>query len=356
MLLAALLFIFQAATSRAVDFQSVVVKPGDTLWSISAQYLKDPTKWGEIVKHNPSISTDPTIALPGMTLRIPSQLIKDELRAARLVSRINKVLFRRSATATWNPGFDNMDLYRNDWIRTMSDSAANVRFIDDDVLRLGSNSMAVIKPINKDYAVELKQGGTFFGRSKIVTAGAVVTPQTRDTRYVAAVREDMSTKIEVLTGEAVVAAAGKSVSVKMGMTSEVPLGQAPSVPVAIADMPAFEARAAELKSGMLNGLRPVKTPSAPAQAAPAASVPDANDPRTQLGELKLGSMVSGYRIQCSEVQDLSDLLVSKNIDWGQGVTADLLGIAPGQYWCRVAPLDLLGVAGKFANPRRYTLR
>lgn len=354
-LLAASLFPLGAAAAGVTEFQTVIVKPGDTLWSIANKYLKDPAKWDEIVKYNKSLTSDPTIALPGMTLRVPAQMIKEELRAAHLVTRVNNVMFRRSATATWLPGTDNMDLYRNDWIRTLDDSAAQVRFLDDDLLRLGANSMAVIKPVNKDYAVELKRGGTFFGRAKIVTAGAVVTPQSKDTRYVATVRDDMTTKVEVLKGEAMVAGGGQSVSVKMGMVSEVPLGQAPSVPVMIADMPAFEARAAQLKSGMLAGLQGTKAPAMPAKAA-ALPVPSSNDPKAQLAELKLGSMVSGYRIQCSDNQDLSDLRVSKLVDWDQAVSAAFLGIPAGHYWCRVAPVDLLGVTGKFANPRRYSLQ
>jgi nucleoid-associated protein YgaU len=345
-----------AAEDIAADFQSVVVKPGDTLWSIANKYLKDPTKWDAIVKYNKSVGPDPTIALPGMTLRVPTSLIKEELRAAHLVARVNKVMFRRNGTAAWAAGTDNMDLYRNDWIRTLEDSAAAVKFLDDDLLRLGANSMAVIKPVNKDYAVELKRGGTYFGRSKIVTAGAVVTPQSKDTRYVATVRDDMSTKVEVLKGEAMVAAGGQSVSVKMGMAAEVALGAAPSVPVKIADMPAFEARAAELKSGMLNGLQGAKAPVVTAKSAPAVHTPDANDPKAQLAELKLGSMVSGYRIQCSDNQDLSDLRASKTLEMDQAVTAEFLGIPAGKYWCRVAPVDLLGVVGKFASPRQYSLK
>ena len=361
-LLAASLGSLAAATARAADFQTVVVKPGDTLWSIAHKYLKDPARWDEIVKYNKSISSDPTVALPGMTLRVPAQLIKEELRAAHLATRVNNVMFRRSATAAWNAATDNMDLFRNDWIRTLDDSSASVRFLDDDLLRLGANSMALIKPVNKDYAVELKRGGTFFGRSKIVTAGAVVTPQGKDTRYIATVRDDMSTKVEVLKGEAMVAAAGQTVSVKTGMVSEVTLGLAPSVPIKIPDMPAFEARAAELGGGMLAGLPGAKAPALPAKsAAPpvlpdAPDAPDANEPRTQLIELKLGSMVSGYRIQCSENQDLSELRISKNVDWDQAVSAEFLGIPAGSYWCRVAPLDLLGVVGKFANPRQYSIK
>ncbi|PIR19685.1 MAG: hypothetical protein COV48_00620 [Elusimicrobia bacterium CG11_big_fil_rev_8_21_14_0_20_64_6] len=344
-----ILFLGLAATAGAADFQNVVVKPGDTLWSISNKYLKDPAKWDEIVKYNKSVSADPTVALPGMTLRVPTRLIKEDLRAAHLVSRVNSVMFRRKATAAWKSGRDNMELFRNDWIRTLADSSAAVRFLDEDFLRLGANSMAVIKPVDKDYAVELKRGGSFYGKAKILASDAVVTPQSRDTRYVATVRDDLSTKVEVLTGEALVAAAGRSVSVKKGMFSEVMRGLTPSVPAEIADMPAFEARAAELRDG-------VSSPPVPSKRAAPIATGDANDPKAVLLELKLGSAVSGYRIQCSENPDISNMVVSKTVDWDNSVSAASLGIRPGSYWCRVAPIDLLGTVGRYASPRQYLLK
>lgn len=358
-LLAALLAAFPGASwaeESGVRFQNVVVNPGDTLWSIAGRYLKDPARWDEIVKHNKTLSSDPTVALPGMTLRVPVRLIREELRAAHLVRRVNKVLFRRSATASWNAGTDGMALFRDDWIRTLEDSSAQVRFLDDDVLRLRANSMAVIKPVDKDYAVELKRGGTFFGRAKIVTSGAVVTPQTRETRYIATVHDDLSTRVEVMTGAALVAAAGRSVSVQSGMVSEVVLGAAPSLPVRIADLPNFEARAAELNDGRPVGPMGATAPAPPKKGAETSAVLDQIEPKAQLVDFKLGGMISGYRIQCSGDSDLSDLRISKNVEWDQVITAGFLDLPAGWYWCRVAPLDLLGVAGKFTTPKRYLLK
>ena len=66
------------------DFQLVVVKPGDTMWAIANKYLKDPSRWDEILKHNTLPTKDPTVALPGLTLRVPVRLIKAQLRAAQI--------------------------------------------------------------------------------------------------------------------------------------------------------------------------------------------------------------------------------------------------------------------------------
>src|SRR5438552_1087329 len=89
------------AEQRQTAFQNVVVKKGDTLWSISNAYLKDPARWDELLKYNRLPSSDPTVALPGMTLRVPVVLIKEDLRAAHLVYILKRVVSRRRETADW---------------------------------------------------------------------------------------------------------------------------------------------------------------------------------------------------------------------------------------------------------------
>lgn len=68
-------FVFVAVNSRAQDdYITVVVKQGDTLWGIAKEYLKDPTKWPEILKYNNI--PDPNFIKPGMVLKIPRSLLK----------------------------------------------------------------------------------------------------------------------------------------------------------------------------------------------------------------------------------------------------------------------------------------
>ena len=123
-------------------FQLVVVKPGDTLWAIANKYLKDPARWDEILKHNRLPTKDPTIALPGMTLRVPVRLIKAQLRAAHLVYTINRVLARRKDTADWKTGKLSMELFQGDTIRTLDESKARVKLLDKELFSLEQNSMA----------------------------------------------------------------------------------------------------------------------------------------------------------------------------------------------------------------------
>ena len=64
-----------ATTVESSAFQVLIVQPGDTLWAIANKYLKDPARWDEILKNNRLPTKDPTVALPGMTLRVPVRLI-----------------------------------------------------------------------------------------------------------------------------------------------------------------------------------------------------------------------------------------------------------------------------------------
>ncbi|PIR18613.1 MAG: hypothetical protein COV48_06550, partial [Elusimicrobia bacterium CG11_big_fil_rev_8_21_14_0_20_64_6] len=166
----------RAASAAERSFQIVVVKPGDTMWAIANKYLKDPSRWDEILKHNRLPTRDPTVALPGMTLRVPVHLIKAQLRAAYLVYAINRVLYRRKDTASWKSGQLKLELFQGDTVRTLDGSKARVKLLDKEVLSLEPNSMAVIKPLGGGGDLELKAGSVFAGHARVVTASARVTP------------------------------------------------------------------------------------------------------------------------------------------------------------------------------------
>ena len=170
--LAAAFIIFAAieppclAAADDQEFQLVVVKPGDTMWAIANKYLKDPSRWDEILKHNTLPTKDPTVALPGLTLRVPVRLIKAQLRAAHLVYAVNRVLYRRKETASWKSGQLAQELFQGDTLRTLDESKARVKLLDKELLSLEPNSMAVIKPSGRDGDLELQAGSVFAGRAR----------------------------------------------------------------------------------------------------------------------------------------------------------------------------------------------
>ncbi len=335
-------------------FQDVVVKPGDTLWSIANKYLKDPASWDQILQYNRLPSRDPTVALPGMTLRVPVRLIKTSLRAAHLVYAVNRVLFRRKDTADWKPSKMQMELFRGDSLRTLDDSKARVKLLDKELLSLEPNSLAIIKPIESAGDVELRLGSVFAGRARVVTASAQVTPKTADTRYAATVTPDLTTKVEVYKGVAAVDAQGRTVDVREGMATQVRPGLAPEVPRQIENWPELEARGLEYASSVQVGGAAAPSPRGPALAPPEAEA-DAESLRGDLSNLRVGLPILAYRVQASKDKEFKVFALDKKYEAEDRFNPNQEGLAPGAYWWRVAVVDLLGTEGRFSEPRYYSV-
>lgn len=342
-----------ALTEAQTKFQSVIVKPGDTLWGISHAYLKDPARWDEILKYNRLPTEDPTVALPGMTLRVPIKLIKTSLRAAHVVYLVNKVLYRRKETADWKGAKMAAEVFQGDSLRTLEDSKARVLFLNKELLNLDQNSMAVIKPSDSDADVELKAGSVFTGRARVVTATARITPRTGDTRYSATVEPNLTTRVEVFKGAAAVAAQGASVVVPAGMQTRVAPGLAPELPRALENAADLEARAQEFLSASTVGGGAAPDPKVPPpQPEPEA---DADSLRNDIQVLKIGEPILGYHVQASVERDFHRPVFDRKYGADDRFAADEAGLKPGAYWWRVAAVDLLGTEGPFHAPRYYTV-
>ncbi|MBI3549408.1 MAG: LysM peptidoglycan-binding domain-containing protein [Elusimicrobia bacterium] len=356
--------VFVAADDgSSTSFQSVTVRAGDTLWGIANTYLKEPTRWNELVKYNRQLGSDPTVALPGMVLRVPVKLIKEDLRAALLIFLANRVLSRRKDSADWVDAHAKMQLYKDDGLQTLEDSRARVRFIGGEVLSMEPNSMAILRPrarAKEGADLELLRGGISASRAKTITVSAIITPKTSDTRYVADLRDDLSTRVEVYAGKAEVEGSGTKIEVSAGYQTEVGLNSIPSVPNKIPDMSKLAARIAQ--SGLL--VRPSDLRAAAPDAgkapgilkpgtAPSASLGDRAQFNKDLKSLSIGVPITAYHIQASRSKEFDKILVDKTMDIDEDIDLDRMGLAAGRYWLRVATVDLLGAEGRFGSPRTY---
>jgi LysM repeat protein len=360
------------AAAAPEELQTVVVRPGDTLWSISQTYLKDPTKWNQILRYNKLTAADPSIALPGMSLKIPVNLIKEQYRAARLTNLINEVLLRRTGTETWGDAKLSMDLFKNDTLRTKADSRADVRFYSGETLSLYANSIAVLRPPkHKDTDVELMAGEMRGLRSRVVTASARITPKTKDTEFGARVKDDLTTLVQVYKGKADVEAQGKTVEVQEGFASEVKLDLPPSKPVELPPLAEFaDASATSLGVGqtslsMENGIVSLNLRRGGGIAS--ANVKgdlknvgtgNINDKALVENEalkmISVANPVQGYHLQLAKDQNFTQLVIDENFDAFDKIELRKL-VPPGTYWMRVALVDLLGFEGKFNTPRLVTV-
>jgi len=378
LLLGLLMLMRPGCALAAEELQTVVVKPGDTLWSISNTYLKDPKKWNVILKYNKLPSSNPSIALPGMPLRIPVTLLKEEYRAARLVSFVNEVLFRRTGTSDWQGVDMKMDLFKSDTLRTREAARADVKFYTGQILNLYPNSIVILRPPGKKNTdVQLLAGEMRGLRSRVITASARITPKTKNTEFGAKLNEDLTTMVQVYKGKADVEAQGKTVEVAAGFSAEVKMDMAPSRPVKMPKLPDFDRTNTALTASAaprlntaggkvsLNlkalGKNTAAGASSPAGKDLTSNMPAAgnvNDKAIDSSEiikmLTVANPVQGYHMQVSKSNTFNTTVLDKSYDAFEDINLNTL-LPPGDYFMRVALIDLLGFEGKFSAPRSIKL-
>ena len=352
----AILFLPVRAVFAARDsgLEPITVRPGDTLWSISQKYLKDPTKWSEILKHNKLPTSDPTVALPGMTLKVPTVLIVEKYRAAKLVEAVRRVYSRAKGTADWQDVSKGKLLYHEDGLRTRKESWARVEFHEGSVLSVDPDSMVILKsPKKADHELFLNRGAVHATTARVATPSARIVPKGNDTKYTARVMSDLSTNVKVYKGKAEVQDTKglKTVTVNAGQATNISLDGLPEVPVRMPDMNA------DLDANIALGN--IRAPSAVSvvrtnlgtQAAP--GVGNVSELAVDLQRLTIGMPVAAYHVQVSRNKNFSRLLFEKVYDAYEKIDLKNAGLTNGQYWVRIAIVDLLGDKGSFSQPKRY---
>ncbi len=340
---------------NAEVFQDVTVRQGDTLWSISQYYLKDPKRWPDILKYNPSLGKDPMVALPGMRLRIPVLLIKESLRAAELLRLINDVRYKRQESSSWQTAKLEMQLFNGDSLRTLSDSNADVKFPTGEVIKLEANSYAVIRPEKTRETVELLAGDMRAKQARVITAsGANIAPQGKDSDFRTRVKADRSELVLVYKGRVDVTAQGKTVAVLEGFGTEIKPMAAPAEPVSLPQIP-------DVALGDLPSLGDVTVKPGRADIGPVLSVdpPSSKDLKVQAsfpGETKAQAvrprnLVDKYHLEIADSQDFKRPLMSKYYPLSEKINFRSLGLKSGVYWWRIAYVDSLGMEGGFSRPQ-----
>jgi hypothetical protein len=351
-LLVAILLAVRAPVPAQDDgprFQSVEVKPGNTLWDIANRYLKDPTQWPEIVKHNPQIGGDPTVILPGMKLKVPAAIMQGRpaaRHAAELTYVENSVEHKARDKSEWRPAKTRLGLNAGDWLRTGPISRARIKFPVGSVLNLDSNSQVVI-PLNGP-DLQLVKGKLKALHLKLNAMGVDVEPQTDDVVYDISI-DGGQVKVDVYRGLAEVMSAGGTVRVPAGSHVAIAPGSEPPRPenMVVGDS-ATEALLAKRRAAAEAAASGDKPSGRAAQSLGAFQI--------DKDALPMGSAVSGFRLQASASSAFEKVLYDKVFGADEQVTLRGVGLPSGTYWWRVAPIDLLGATGKYTVPRQAELR
>ena len=362
-ILAAIIIASAAAVyANAEVLQEIVVKDGDTLWSVANYYLKDPRLWPEILKFNSLPSSDPNVILPGMKLRVPILLIKENLRAAHLIYLLNDVRYRRHTEAEWKAARENMELNNEDGLRTLQLSRAKVKFSSGEILALEENSFIILRPDKKREEIDLLSGGVRASKTKVLAAGSMVNPRIEPRGpapdFRTKVKEDKTTLVEVYEGVVDVEAQGKTVTLTRGFGTEVKFSQPPSLPHALPPQPDMKMEGLNSIPGT-NLTTSGKVTSSTLELAIKAPVTGTskNDNKDESQSRMIGQIITKYHLQFSTAASFGAVVLDEIDKLSERVSIDFkkYKLPDGTYYYRFAYMDELGFEGQFSPPVQFII-
>jgi hypothetical protein len=223
------------------------VRPGDSIWQLSQQYLKEPNRWPEVQQRNNV--TEAQAMQPGTRLSIPVEWLKHQPKAARIVASHGEVaLIRGGKTETLTTA---ATIISGDTLRSGSDGSATVEFADGSQLLLQPNSEIVMDSLGSfdatgmvDTSVRIKKGRVENrvapqkpeSRYRIITPAAVAA--VRGTEFRAGGDNDGSLmRNEVLEGKIAVTGSGVTREVPTGYGTVAESGKPPTEPQPLPSAP-----------------------------------------------------------------------------------------------------------------------
>jgi hypothetical protein len=360
------------SSARAAEaLQEIIVKDGDTLWGIANYYLKDPKRWPEILKYNPTLTDNPTVALPGMRLKVPVLLIKERLRAAELVYLLNQVRYRRNDSNIWKDAAPRMELFTDDGVRTLDQSAARIKFPAGDVVSLSENSLVILKPEKGEESVTLLSGDVRSNRSRVITgSGARVDPTGPDADFRTRVKSDKTELVLVYRGRVDVTSQGKTVRVPEGFGSEIKPLMPPTEPVPLpqiplvlekgspaVDRPEVAVKALDDSGGFVLAVEvprlEVSAPSGRAVGRPGSGGSPSGS--SQARSVSRDRILEKFHLQVDDDEKFADPLIDRHLPMSERPDLMKFGLPDGTYWWRLAFVDTLGMEGPYSSPQSFTV-
>jgi len=335
--------------AQEVIFQEILVKPGDTLWSIAKKYLKNPRKWPDIVKYNKLPTSDPTIALPGTKIKVPILLIKEEYRKARLIQLIPDVRYKRKGEKEWKEAKKNLTLHYEDSLRTMKGAQARVKLPSKEVVQINENTYVVLRPERILQEIELWKGEVRAQRARIIMPqGTVVQPRGNRSDFQAKVREDETEVVFVYKGKVDVTARGKTVTVLEGFGTEVPKFSPPKKPIPLSEFKDFNpiemmavAPAGASYPGRVGHVKSILKP-------PTGDPKKVRNKRSKV--ISSDDILVSYTVQLAKNKKFSEIVFERTETLGSTFDIKKSNIPDGTYYMRVAFTDALGVKGPYSQP------
>lgn len=241
-----------------------VVKPGETLSSITQHYLGDSTFWPENHRLNPGVK-DPNRLTPGQRVLV---ITAREIAARRAkVDQLSRKVEKKLQQESWLSAKVGDQLVEREGLRTYESSSAQLGLDDGSRLQMTENSIVFLREYKASLRkvdrsqIEVIEGGVDLAltpaKSKtkrdveILIGDVTARPTATTTTGEARARRDQQTKsakLMVYAGASEVESAGVKVKVPKGMGTSVAEGAAPSAPEKLLAAPALVAPAAGAES------------------------------------------------------------------------------------------------------------
>jgi hypothetical protein len=323
-----------------------VTRPGDTLYDVADHYLRDPRDWAVLRKLNHV--ADPLHLQPGVQLRLPVALLKQEPRSARVVAVSGPAghAFRQNPFAPVTVGMvlvegDRVQTGHNGFVTLELDDGSHVSVPQDSTIEIGALRQTVLTGA-KDRVIDLKRGEVdsevnhaikkddrFQIRSPSVVAGV------RGTRFrVSYDGDERSTAVAVLDGA-------------VGVDASRMPPRAPGVPLqASTQLIGAHFGSVTRSTGGVGG--PVALLPAPALVDPGK----VQDDKDVAFDLVPDANARAYRVQIARDADLFDLIRDQRVNLPHATFGDL---PDGNYFVRISSIDGMGLEGLphiYASERR----
>ncbi|PLY01889.1 MAG: hypothetical protein C0623_04830 [Desulfuromonas sp.] len=268
--------------------------------------------------------------------------------AATLELVRNSVKSKKANAIAWRNAQQGMQLSNLDAVQTLDQSSAVIKFDDNNVIDLGSNSLIVIRRMEKDLLFKEKRSfmvvvdGQLRGRLggddagnvylEVTTPNAVArlqsNPEDREgIEFKIDVNEDTASAVTIYSGSGEVEARGETVTVGKNQVTRIEGDLAPTEPVTLPDP-------VRLKS-------PVEEASFPYRSLP---------PRVRL-TWQRQTEVSGYHLLLARNADFTEILIDQSLRQPEFVHGNLRA---GEYFWKVSSINNAG-EGSFSAVRRFYL-
>ncbi len=242
------------AHAQEPEVRTYIVQPGDSAWSIAAQFYGTGDKYPLIYKYNSYVGKPPFLLKPGQVLKLPVLGAGPE---AQVGWTKKDVKAKPPRALDWLEAREQMNLWRLYRVSTGDASAAHIVFEDTSDLKLRENALLVIygssasaaRTARRDKTEVVLEQGTIQGGLAALDADAkgtrslsVKTPSGNVDIYgtLAQIQADATASmVSVFEGRAAVSAQGATVDVPEGQGTVVKKGQKPQPARPLPQAPAW---------------------------------------------------------------------------------------------------------------------